>query len=106
MGLQGNVQNVTVKVLNGQESAFQIMPVEFEFISLDGSTNVDMSAFTARRVTEDLQPINWRVGSERWKLLNGIHFPNCGPCPIIDMLIGIDNAELHYSLKDAQGGLG
>lgn len=100
LGLQSNVRNVTVKVLNGQESAFQMMPVEFELISLDGSKNVEMSAFTTRRVTGDLHPIKWRVESGRWKHLKGIHFPNLDPRPIIDMLIGIDYAELHYSLKD------
>ena len=79
------------------------MPAEFKLSSLDGRTNVEMSAFATRRVTEDLRPINWRVESRRWKHLRGINFPNLGPNPIIDMLIGIDYAELHYSLNDVQG---
>ena len=74
------------------------MPVEFKLSSLDWRTNVEMSAFTTRRVTGDLHPINCRAESRKWKHLRRIHFPNRGPPLIIDMLVGIDYADLHYSL--------
>ena len=37
------------------------------------------------------------------KHLEGVNFPNLGPRPIIDMLIGVDYAELHFSIIDVRG---
>ena len=82
------------------------LPVEFKLSSLDGRTNVELSAFTTRQVTGDLHPINWRAESRRWNHLRGINVPSIGPYPIIDKLIGIDYADLHYPLKDVQGAPG
>jgi len=31
------------------------------------------------------------------------NFPNLGPQPVIDVLIGIDYAELHFSIRDVCG---
>jgi len=36
-------------------------------------------------------------------ILEGIQFPNPGIRPIVDLLIGVDYAELHYSFKDVRG---
>ena len=35
--------------------------------------------------------------------LRSVNFPNLGPWPIIDMLIGIDYAEQHFSIRDVPG---
>ena len=103
LGLEGTVQNITVNVLNGKEGSFQTMPVEFGMQSVDGRTSTRVSAFTTTRVTGDMRPIDWKVLATKWKHLQGIYFPNLGPRPIVDMLIGIDYAELHYSIKDIRG---
>ena len=59
LGLQGKFQQVTVNVLNGQIKTFVTMPVEFELESLNGSGDMKMSAFTAARVTGNMNVVKW-----------------------------------------------
>ena len=40
------------------------------------------------------------------KHLEHIKFPQVGPGPIVDLLIGVDQADLLYSLEDVRGRLG
>ena len=35
--------------------------------------------------------------------MKNIQFPDPGPNAIVDMLIGVDYADLHYSIKDVRG---
>ena len=39
----------------------------------------------------------------KWAHLNGIPFPEIGKHPVVVILIGIDNADLHYSTQDVKG---
>ena len=38
-----------------------------------------------------------------WKHLKHMPFPKIGPRPVVDNLIGIDNAELHCALEEIKG---
>ena len=100
--MEGTVQQITVNVLNGVDDSFQTIPVEFDLQSMDGKTSERISAFTATTVTRDMQPVDWKRQAIKWKHLQGINFPNLGPRPVIDMLIGIEYAELHYSVRDVR----
>ena len=90
-------------MLNGEEDSFETMPVEFDLQSIDGKTRARISAFTATRVTGNMRPVNWKGQLGMWKHLQVVDFPNLGPWPIIDVLIGIDYAELHFSIGDVRG---
>ena len=90
-------------MLNGEQDSFETMPVEFDLQSIDGKTRARISAFTATRVTGNMRPVNWKEQSGKWKHLQGVNFPNLGPRPITDMLIGIDYAKLHFSIRDVCG---
>ena len=79
------------------------MPVEFNLESVDGKTRAKVSGFTTDRVTGDLRPIDWQEQFYKWPHLERLQFANIGPRPMIDILIGVDQAELHYSLQDACG---
>ena len=103
LGLQGESRKVTVNVLNGQEDTFETMPVECGIESLDGRINVKITAFTANRVTDNMKAVNWARYAKDWIHLKDIKFPYVGPRPIVDILIGIDYADLHYSIKDVRG---
>ena len=103
LGLQGESHKVTVNVLNGQEDTFETMPVECGIESLDGRINVKITAFTANRVTDNMKTVNWARYAKDWIHLKDIKFPYVGPRPIVDILIGIDYADLHYSIKDVRG---
>ena len=46
------------------------------------------------------------TGINKWNHLNEIKFPNIGPRPIVDLLIGVDHADLHCSYKDVCGSPG
>ena len=104
LGLQGEYQRVSVNVLNGRVEAFETMPVELEVESVDGHFTRKISALTTDRVTGNLRIIDWRKESNKWKHLQGIAFPKQSTARlIIDILIGIDCLDLHYSYEDVQG---
>ena len=60
-------------------------------------------AFTADRVTANMKAINWRTFANKWNHLKGIAFLIAGARPIIDILIGIDYADLHCSIQERNG---
>ncbi|XP_078364043.1 uncharacterized protein LOC144648318 [Oculina patagonica] len=101
--LQGEPQKVTVNVLNGQTETFETTPVEFELESMNGNVTTKMSAFTAEGVTGSMKVIDWEKHVGKWTHLKGIQFPDPGKRPIVDLPIGVDYAELHYSFKDVRG---
>ncbi|XP_022806800.1 uncharacterized protein LOC111343871 [Stylophora pistillata] len=105
LGLQGESRKVTVNVLNGQEDTFET-PVECGIESLDGRISIRITAFTAKRVTGNMKTVNWARYAKNWTHLKDVNFPYLGPRPIVDILIDIDYADLHYSIKDVRGRLG
>jgi len=103
LGLQGHPQSVTVNVLNGQTETFETTPVEVELESLDGSVKTTIGAFTTERVTGNMKVIDWEKYAAKCTHLRGIQFPNSSIRPMLDLLIGVDHAELHYPFKDVRG---
>ena len=99
LGLQGWSQKVTVNI-------FETMPVKVELESLDGSVKTAIKAFTAEQVTGNMKAINQRAYAAKWTHLKDIQFPDPGPHPFVDKIIGVDYAELHYSFQDIGGRSG
>ena len=62
-----------------------------------------ISAFTTGRVTGQLTVIDWAKHGHKWNHLHDVQFPSVRTRNIVDMLIGIDYANLHYSMKDIRG---
>lgn len=62
-----------------------------------------MSVFTADKVTVNLKAVNWTDYKDKWDHLKQIQFPKLSSHPIIDLLIGTDYSDLHYSLRDIKG---
>ena len=50
-----------------------------------------------------MQVVNWSKEKCRWSHLPGITFVQNKRRPIVDMLIGIDQAELHCSIQEVKG---
>ena len=46
---------------------------------------------------------DWSTCVDRWLHLKGIAFQQLGSKPIVDLLIGLDSVDLHYSFKDIKG---
>ena len=59
--------------------------------------------FTAERVTGDKNVIQWSKHSAKYEHLKAFDFPELGPRTIVDLLIGIDYPDLHYSYHDIKG---
>ena len=102
LGLRGHPQKVKVNVLNGQVETFETTPVECTLESLDGKS-YKITAFTTNRVTGNIRITDWSTCAERWPHLKEITFHQLGSRPIVDLLIGLDSADLHYSFKDVRG---
>ena len=106
LGCTGKTEKVTVNVLNGQVETFETKPVEFQLKSLTGSVAMKVSAYTAKRVTGNMKVIDWNKYKRQWPHLRGIEFPTSTARPIVDILVGLDCADLHYALEEKRGGPG
>ena len=102
LGLQGHPQRVNVSVLNGQVETFETTPIDCFVESLDGKS-YRITAFTTSRVTGNMNVIDRNTCAREWPHLKGLNFPQLGPRPIVDLLIGLDCADLHYSFKGIRG---
>ena len=102
MGLQGEIRKVNVSVLNGQLKSFETTPVECVIESLDGKTSLSVTAFTTGKVTGNMRAMDWTTCAKEWPHLQGIKFYKLGPRPVVDILIGLDCADLHFSLQDVR----
>ena len=100
MGLQGELKKVNVSVLNGQLKSFETTPVECTIESLDGKTSLKVTALTTGKVTGNMRAMDWTTCADEWPHLRNINFHKLGPRPIVDMLIGLDCTDLHFSLQD------
>ena len=104
--LEGSPHELIVNVLNGHHTALDTSLVEFVINGLDGSTSETISAYTTERVTGNMQVVDWNLYKSKWTHLQLIDFPEPGPRPIADLLIGADHSDLLYSLRDVRGKFG
>ena len=94
---------MTANILNGQVDFFETTPLKFELESLDGKVKRTIQAFTANRVTGSLKPLNWNFTASKWHHLKKIRFSNIDLKPIIDILVGVDYADLHCTEMEVKG---
>ena len=106
LGLNGKSQKVKVNVLNGHVETLDTTPIEVILQSTNEKINMKISTFTTERVTGSIGIIEWKDHAKTWSHLKGIKLPRCGSCLIIDVLIGTDYADLHFSHKDVRGNPG
>ena len=69
----------------------------------NGKPQSKVTAFTTGRVTGNMKAIDWNLCANRWPHLRGIQFYKLGPRSIVDIFIGLDCADLHFSFKDVRG---
>ena len=53
-----------------------------------------------------MKAIDWSMCAREWSHLRQLKFPKLGPRPTVDILIGLDCADLHYSFRDIRGAPG
>lgn len=102
--LKERYQTVTVNVLNNEVETFQSMLLDVTIKSLDGELSKDIKVKTCpKRVTGDYKVENWTQSKDKWANLKECDFAEPAKDGFVDLLIGVDNAELHYSRADVRG---
>ena len=80
------------------------MPLDVTIESLDGEFSKDIKVKTCpKRVTGNYKLENWKQSKNRWSPLKKCDFAEPAQEGLVDLLIGVDNAELHYSRADVRG---
>lgn len=85
---------------------YQTIPVEFGLESIDIRVDMTIAVKPTDKGTGDMHAVDWNVMAEKWHHLKDIKIPNFGKRPKIDLLIGIYQADLHYSQTDICGKTG
>ena len=62
-----------------------------------------IEAFTISDATGDLKTVNWKAINRNWDYLSGVNFLQVNSRNKIDMLIGVDYPDFHFSLKNIRG---
>ncbi|XP_067051180.1 uncharacterized protein [Acropora muricata] len=104
LGLQEPFQKVQVHVLNDTVETFQSMLLKIEIESVDGRFSKEISIKTcAQKVTGNYRVVNWSEYQNKWPYLTQCSFAKPANDGLVDLFIGIDNSELHYSHVDLRG---
>ena len=104
LGLQEPFQKVQVHVLNDTVETFQSMPLKIEIESVDGRFSKEISIKTCtQKVTGNYRVVNCSEYQNKWPHLTQCSFAKPANDGVGDLLIEIDNSELHYSHVDLRG---
>ena len=103
LGIEEPFETVKVHVLNNEVATFQSMPVNVTIESVDGQFSMEISVrISPRRVTGNYKVEDWNKIKPKWAHLKS-EFAKPAKDGKVDLLIGIDNADLHYSRADIRG---
>ena len=100
LDLRGRTERIKVNVLNGQVETFETKPIDVKLQSATGDVSMKVSAYTVNKVTGNMPVVDWNHYKDQWRHLRNIEFPSSPRRPIVDMLIGLDCADLLYAIED------
>ena len=99
--LQEPFEKFQVYVLNNTVETFQSMPIKIEIETVHGKFSKEISTkMCPQKVTGNYSVVKWNDHQNKWLYLTQCNFPKPANDGLVDLLIGIDNAELHYSHVD------
>lgn len=87
-------------MLNENQKKPDTSVVEFGISSLEGITHKKASAYTTKRVTGNIQVIDWNFYKTKCGHLEDIKFLPVGYQTIVELLIGVNHSELLYWLPE------
>ena len=91
-------------MLNNSVETFQSMPVKIEIESVNGDFGKVVEMNTCpHQVTGAYKVEDWNETKKKWPHLQQCEFPKPAQNGLVDVLIGVDNADLHYSKVDVHG---
>ena len=107
LGLSARWQKVQVHVLNDTIESLKSMPLQMEIESTHHQFSKTINVQTCpREVTGNYRVVDWNRYQNSWPHLEKCSFPTPAKAGIADLLIGVDNPDLHFSMVDFQGPKG
>ena len=104
LGLQEPFEKFQVYVLNNTVKNFQSMPIKIEIETVHGKFSKEISTKTCpQKVTGNYNVVKWNDHQNKWLHLTQCNFPKPANDGLVDLLIGIDKAEIHYLHVDLRG---
>ena len=104
LGIQETFRTVQVHILNNFAETFQSMPARIEIESVNGDFGKVIEVKTCPHpVTGAYKVEDWNETKKQWPYLLQCEFPKTARDGLVDLLIGVDNADLHYSKVDVHG---
>jgi hypothetical protein len=104
LGLSASWKNVQVHVLNSSVETFKSMPLQVEVESVDGQFSKTVNVQTCpKEVTGGYRVVDWSKFQADWPHLSQCSFPTPAKDGLVDVSIGVDNPEIHFSMVDFQG---
>ena len=83
------------------------MPVKLTIESVDGQFAKEINVKTCpKKVTGNYTVEDWSQSKDAWEHLKNCEFSKPAKDGFVDLLIGVDNADLHYSRADIRGATG
>ena len=105
LGLHGYQRKVNVNVINDSVQTIDSCDVNMEIESVDGKYRTELNALTTHKVTGDMHVTDWREERNKWNHLCKIDFPHISKRSV-DLLIGVNNTDLHFAKHDVRGQKG
>ena len=97
-------RTVKAHVLNNSVETLQTMPLKVEIESINGQFTKEIEVKTCPpTITGNCKAEYWRVNQPKWPHLAICDFSPPAKDGLVDLLMGVDNAELHYSFVDVRG---
>ena len=100
LGFQGTTEIVKVSVLDGQVETIETKPIDVALQSVTECVSMKAIAYTVNKVTGNMPVVDWNSYKEQWPHLRNIDFPSSSKRPIVDILIGLDCANLLYAFEE------
>jgi len=99
LGLKEPRQRVKVHVLNNSVETFQTMSLTIEIESVNGQLIKEIEVkMCPCSVTGSYKVEDWEKSQQKWPHLVECDFPFAANDGLVDLLIGMDNADLHTLL--------
>ena len=97
-------EKVIINVANGQKVNLMSATMDIGLESLESRVNTNIVAKTSNNISGGMKPINWLQIKDQWGHLRDIAFPKLGKRSKIAVLIGSNDYNLLFPMKDVRGG--
>ena len=99
LGLKTEKCCMETTVLGGGTIAGETEKVNLGITSLDSSYAAELEAWVLPKITAAVPPVEWQQQKANWSHLQSLP-PMVDPSDTIDLLIGLNAAEMHTSLEE------